>query len=829
MTDDELPPWLSDLRSFSLQMPLFVAWPVKELVDDFSGSERGARLALLELCEVVEALTKTLAAAAGADLASEGTPHWLASIVATHLSMPTFGRWWRLLDLIAKKGGTPMLPELPAAVQQMRTLLFASPSTDQRPEWSNILDVRNPLAHGAGIDAKLAQKLLAHWGPRVSEAAHAAAFLGGIDCWVHDPDGFRRLNGAEINPALEVPPDIVRKVLSVGDVALVRSGRVVILSPLGRRASLNIGERVLSQLYVRQGEVGLVYGLFGSEDALQTESEAGLRDRFEALFDITSIRRRHAERGFIERGYESEFESDARGFVGRADAVETLWRAVESRGQGVVFVSGPAGIGKSRLVARVIFDLVAELAERTRRGVSRETIFAYRFTDRDRGCAPLPFLRWLVERLGRITEKETSLSSDHTLEALLDIAANLVASSPLDRIVLILDGLDELARGFPRFASDIVLRLGPSDRLILLVASRPEAGIPDAMAAANAFLPWPDGLPPMSGVELREMLVTLLPRAAKLFVREDKVEGDRVRNRFIDVMVERAAGLPLYVTLLVQAAHEPGFDPEQLARPGWLPRRVTSFFDRLVERGVLSGDKGYYTQLVGALLALAREPLSLHEISAVLSGGMTLAQRADIYRRYGIDPSARNGVLAEEILRDLGGLLRVAVDESSTRRYRLLHDDLTTFIRASPAFGVICTTVRTWLAEQSRAPDGDAARYLFANGIAHLLDGETDDGNAVELAGACLADMDYQLGRLSLLARSGGDGGIRDDWNLVLDRGVLRQGSHRAWRHFWTTEGSHLAIGPARDGAREFLEIALQYAPDTVVGAAATPFLPTDS
>jgi len=821
----ELPPWLSELRDSSAQAPLFVARPIQELVDDFSESQRGARLALLELCEVVETLVKALATAAGADIASEGAPDWLAVAVAAHLSMPTFGRWWRFLDLVGEKGGSPMLPELPDLARQMRALLFASPAADQRPEWHSIIDVRNPLAHGAGIDAKLAQKLLAHWGPRVSEAARAAAFLGEIDCWVRDSDGFRRLNGAEIEPPLSSPPDIVRQSLGVGDVALLRNDRLVMLSPFGRRASLSPGEMVLSQLYVRQGQVGLVYGLVGSEDALQAESDARLRERFETLFDIAVIRRRHAERDFTERGYESEFESDARGFVGRAEAVETLWRAVEGRGQGVVFVPGPAGIGKSRLVARVVFDIEAEFSERLQRGSSREAILAYRFTERDRGCAPLPFLRWLVERLGRVTGKETRPSPDHTLEALLDLAANLAASSPLDRIVLTLDGLDELARGFPRFASNVVRRLGPVDRLVLLVASRPEAGIAEAMAAVNAYLPWPDGLTPMSGVELREMLVTLLPRAAKLFVRDDRMEGDRVRNKFIDAVVERAEGLPLYVTLLVQATHEPDFDPEQLSRPGWLPGRVASFFNRLVERGVLSGDKGYYTQLVGALLALAREPLSLQEISAILSAGMSPAQRVDISRRYGVDISARNTAVAEEILRDLGGLLRVAVDQDGGRRYRLLHDDLTTFIRGSLAFGVICTTVRSWLAEQGRAPNADAARYFFANGIAHMLDWEHDDEMAVELAGACLADMDYQLARLMRLAPSGGDGGIRDDWDRVLDRGAVIQASHRAWRHFWTTEGSHLAVGPGRDGAREFLEIALQYAPDTVVGAAATPHL----
>jgi hypothetical protein len=59
-----------------------------------------------------------------------------------------------------------------------------------------------------------------------------------------------------------------------------------------------------------------------------------------------------------------------------------------------------------------------------------------------------------------------------------------------------------------------------------------------------------------------------------------------------------------------------------------------------------------------------------------------------------------------------------------------------------------------------------------------------------------------------------------------LRRRARRQSSTRpddeafAWRQFWATDGALFEPSEGHDAARELLERALEYAPDTVIGAA---------
>lgn len=78
-----------------------------------------------------------------------------------------------------------------------------------------------------------------------------------------------------------------------------------------------------------------------------------------------------------------------------------------------------------------------------------------------------------------------------------------------------------------------------------------------------------------------------------------------------------ANDLPLYVALVVQATHDPGFRPSNLSDPGWLPTGVDAFFHRIVTEGALS-DQRRAGPLVRCLLALAQAPLSADEIGALL-------------------------------------------------------------------------------------------------------------------------------------------------------------------------------------------------------------------
>jgi hypothetical protein len=817
------PLWLSPIERLVKAGPLYVAYPLAVFLDDYAQDPRSARPALFSLCESVEAVVRFLAITRGVEIIGPGTaPEWLAKAAADNLLVPTFGKWMNLLRVIGeheKKGRSVLLPELAEAAATFDNELFAKPSPGGQPELHNLLAVRNPIAHGSGISATYAQALLAHWGPKVAAVFGRLGWLSEIELWTRDdPNGFKHMTGPDANGKAEEAPRVIKDALSmVGGVALRGADHVVMIHPLGRRAPHRDADRHLAQIFVRQGETGLVYSLFGADDALQSESGFDELDRLERMFDIESIRSAQRNASFQQRDYDGEFARDAANFVGREEALDILWQAVVDRPHGVVFVSAPAGIGKSSLVARVAADLGAEVAERAARERSNELLLAYRFIDRDRGCAPLPFLMWLIERLAAAKDTSVKAGSDQTIDALRETALQLLRDCGRDRVILVLDGLDEMARREQRFITDFVGRLAAVDRLLLLASSRPERGIPEAMAAAGASEPWPGGLPGMSPAELRAMLVSLLPRAARKLVGDDKADG-RIRNRFIEALVARADGLPLYVALVVQATHQKDFTLDKLADPSWLPKGVEDFFDRIVLGW--ASDRVRTAPLVGCLLALARTPLSSDEIAALITRDITLEQSKLMRQRYNVDSVDQRRKITDQVLRSLGGLLRASIGIDLQRRFRLLHDNLREYLLRSEGIAYTMIEAQTLLAKQAMKPGDDAASaYLFRNGITHIIEGDPDPKRGAEEAARLLSCFDYQVQRLASVATMGGDGGIREDWTRIQRETIITKEVPRAWRHFWGTDGTLFEPGEGRDAARELLERVLEYAPDTIVGS----------
>jgi hypothetical protein len=819
------PGWLAPIERLGKVAPLYVAHPLAAFLNDCALGPRVARLALFSLCESVEAVVRFLAIARAVEVIGESetgkAPQWLAKAAADNLLVPTFGKWINLLRIIAEwelKRRSALVPELAYAAKRFDSDLFARPPAVERPELHNLLDVRNPIAHGSGISDAYAQTLLAHWGPKVATVFARLGWLGVVALWTRDPAGFKRLNGPDPDAVPQEPPAAVRDALAIGGVALQRDHDVVKMYPLGRRALHRLPDHHVTQIFVRQSATSLVYSLFGADDALQSESDLTELERLDEMFDIESIRSARRDVRFQQRGYDGEFTRDAATFVGREEVLRTLWQTVVERRHGIVFVSGPAGIGKSSLVARIAEDLRAEIVERAANGHSKELLLAYRFIDGDRGCAPLPFLAWLIERLAAQKETAVKAGSDQTIDALRETALGLLRDCDNDRIILVLDGLDELARRERRFITDFVGRLAKVDRLLVLASSRPEGGIPEAMAAAGAIAPWSAGLPGMSRMELRAMLVNLLPSAARKLVGNDRAIG-AIQNRFIDALVARAEGLPLYVRMVVHATHQKDFTLDKLSDPQWLPDGVADFFHRIVIDW--ASDRARLGPLVGCLLALVKEPLSANEISALLTRVITPRRASLIRCQYGLDPLDHRRRVAEQVLHGLGGLLRASIGLDQQRRFRLLHIDLQQYVRRSQEIADTMAEAQELLAIQASKPGDDAvSAYLFRNGVEHIVEGNPDPKGGAQEAAAVITNFRYQIDRLKALAPKGGDGGIRGDWFLI--NRVTAELSHeqREWLQYWRTDGAHFDVVEGGNGVRDFVECALTYASDTTVGAA---------
>jgi hypothetical protein len=818
---------IADLRAFT-KAPIFIAAPVNQYLVDSYTTAFPARTLLFSLCEIVESTIKFVAVIASLDVIAtqpdKKAPLWLARLAAENLSSPTLGRWLGLLRGLAQPHASPTFPELDVAHAALASLA-PSVGVDQNPERTSLFSLRNAIAHGAGVPNSLAEELLGYWAPQIESAFAGLTWLVDTEVWVRDEEGFQLFNGPAANlPAIE-PPDVVGSSLPPGGAAVRRQDKVLLLYPLSRYAPARKDGPARAQVFARVSPVGLLYTLFGASEALQATSGPDEVEAFYRVFNLAAVRRIEDLQGFSEPGYDEQFESEAQQFVGREVARSTLFDTVSSSTMtGIVFVKGPAGVGKSSLISRVAMDLRAAFEKRTRPGAAGERLLAYKFLDSDRGCAPLPFLRWMIERLARPCGKRVEPKPQHGLHDLRQMALSLLAEAPFDRIVLVLDNLDEVAKRHKNFILSMISRLAEVDKLLVIVGTRAEEGLLVALTAAGGRTPFPGGLGDMSKTDLRIMLTELLPGITRRLIRQDLADAD-LSNAFMDAIAERADGLPLYVRLVIDSLMRGGVNIEQAMRPDWLPSKVASFLDELTSNGPLS-DKTKLTPTIGLLLALAREPLTADEIGAFLVRALSPASAARIARDRGIDPFENRRQIANEVLSDLGGLLRSGIGADGRQRYRLLHEQLVHHLLTSQDTADTLAETREFLLAAATDPGGDAAAaYLYRNGIAHILEGAISPHEGVAEAARLLTDFAYQLGRLQALTVSGGNGGLPDDWTLVVEAADTIDARARIWRGFWVTDGVYLQSGEGRDAPREFLERALNYAPDTVIGQAADAYL----
>ena len=396
--------WLAPIERLAELAPLYVAYPLATFLRDYAQTPRIARLALFSLCDSVEAVVRFLSIARSLELISKNgkAPGWLARTAAANLVTPTFGQWINLLTIIIDhekgKSQSDLLPEL--ATLDLRSELFAKSPAREDAERHDLLKVRNPIAHGSSISEAYAHELLEYWAPKIAPILDRLRWLGEIELWARDAaDGFRRLNGPQVDGSPEEPPASICDALQhPGAVALIRKGHVVKLHPLGRKLPYRNSDRYLAQIFARRDKPGLIYHLFGAENALQSVSTLTELKHLDEIFDIQSVRSEQKQTLFGEYNYDNEFESDADAFIGRADALDVLWQTVIGAPKGIIFVAGPAGIGKSSLIAQIWKDLRDEIEDRRARKQTNELLLAYRFIDGDRGCTSQSFLIWLIVR-----------------------------------------------------------------------------------------------------------------------------------------------------------------------------------------------------------------------------------------------------------------------------------------------------------------------------------------------------------------------------------------------------------------------------------------------
>ncbi|MCI0148162.1 NACHT domain-containing protein [Paraburkholderia sediminicola] len=741
----------------------FDSWitPLAHVADAYI-NEQHSRLRLWAACELAEMALRLVTIIGLADvrrahkgaLPKEQLPH-----VFGHIRTPTFSHWRAMaLDVVSTLEADDERSRAFAAMLEpitRRLCELMGRGTDT--EMESLLRLRNVLAHGS-IGDRLAADLCNRWQDRIDDLLPMLDQLGSLTLLARAEDGsVLRIVGCA--GATAVPVDIAGDDIGdhAGAAAVWLADRLLPLAPFVLRGTPRVGLSTegsdVVQIFLRRGEIALEYIALGAEDAAFGQGESYHLAHFERLFASAPVVDRHSRTSGMER----DLRRDAERFLGREDELQLLWTATTAPDPArLMWLYGPSGIGKSMLMARLMVDLVAEANERTMEGSEEPLlVLPYRFRAGHEDCRTSTFLVYLRERLAEAAAGTPAAAEASGLDDRRAVARLLPAAEQRMRVLIAVDGLDEIAVVEPEFISvDLSALLAAGGHW--LYSGRPDGALPDTMHRLGAVEPLPGGLAGMTVDDIRAKLLEKVgPLARKLLAADHEgSDGGRLVNGFVDVVARKADGLPLYVDYVVgdilsnRLRFLDGRDAEGL------PPSLTAYYEDLVRRCAV-GDDHVLATFVLCCLAQAHEALSEDMLAGLLGRLLSLDR----------DPDVRRNKVHRSVVR-LGGMVTRGFTPEGASGYRIYHESLRDHLRHTVDLAGTRRDVLERMLCSGALSSGKAAeaRYLYRAGVRHLL-----EAGQVAAAAALVSDFDVLMARLRCLGNQG-PGAVLDlarDWALV--------------------------------------------------------------
>ncbi|MDB9870809.1 tetratricopeptide repeat protein [Alphaproteobacteria bacterium] len=763
----------SSFSNFVKDLPQVIAIPLHEYAE-----EDHPGMKLWAACDAIELLLKFLVIIGTADRRQYGElDDKLLKELWGKIEMPTLGAWLSIAISLAqtKSKQTLMLPEIDKYVNEtLKTLLYGpdNPGTAD----TSFLKLRNRLAHGGGLTRKEAERLFTIWRAPFEKTIEALSWLSDINIVGLDKNVPMELKGTSDNLTAAPTLDVSKFKGDSDGVWLVRGNNTLSLWPMAlfgypsvsnAKGNVDTGDVNSTQIYVRKDVVQLQFTPLGAEGFSHSEAGVSAVEAFQSLFSLKRANQKASEKAFKIQDFGREIQKDANQMVGRLEEQEHIENSFKDIEQGIVWITGPAGIGKSFLVARLAQDLIDNNTD------ENKIILPYRFKSGDDArCNRDAFATFAIERLIAMGALIDNAKVDEKGKAEDRLKSCLDYLKKDKKVIFILDGLDELLSRDANFAEEIPLNLNTL-RVTWICSGRPEQELEKAFSNSRVINPYPNGLPAMQTQDIRSMLLERIGLFRNKLLAGDKEKGDEIVNPFIDLVAKRAEGLPLFVNYVTQDVQQGNYPLDGTAN---LPKGLTAYHEKLIAGLGVGALQALLTPLV-ATLAMANEPLAEQEIITFLR------LREEIPDGEAGDKLVAKGLAA------IASMLRRAPDPEGEDGFMLHHLSLREHILTTETMSHHVEKSRKAFAKAAMSPDEEEtiSNYLYRTGIDHLL-----SNNQVDDARTKLLDLDY-LGKMFELGKQ----------NLDILQYWLKIGDDNQGKDYINSVNKYLE----RDLKKEHLEI----------------------
>lgn len=759
----------NEIVDLSKELPTYLAIPLTAYVE-----ETHPRIKLLWMCDTVELMVRFAVIVLLAEIRSaqkdSTLPDGVKAVLSEKIERPTFGAWLNLLrDLLEKyrpehqKVSARLLEWMTNPLDENKNLanvINPKPDDSESGGALDFLALRNLLAHGGGISINAAKVRHEEYKDRFISLMQSLN-QAMVDLSVIALDGDKTWSLKSNTPHPITRPDLGVLANETSKTWLVGLSAAIELTPLLRYETIRhpltkeAGETA-SQCYFRGTRTRQEYTPLGSDAMVSSFEETIFFDLF---LKIDQTRQKQYV-GYAWNNFIAEARSFSGGMVGRAAPLKALkdWRKAidpfDEKTPQIGWFTGQPGTGKSMLMAKLAADL----------SNGKSGVYYHRFKAGDSRNNRGDFLRFLAEALmgwldpkidvESLDEKDTP---EERVHALLDRIPKL--KGPNDKspaFTLILDGLDEITAHDPEF-TNLILRLALPGSIWIL-SSRSTLG--------KDFGPYPiPGLTELKGMDtadIRTMFLQVLDggKATGLLTQDaDRDDNEAPSNAFIDAILAKADGLPLYVHYVIEdiLSNQKKFDKDTL------PEGLTAYYKEMLGRLEISDEKERLHHVI-AVLACSEESLDSMALTQLLSDSGEEVK--DEYQ------------FMERVLRLGGALLKETQTVDDTLGHTLYHSSFRDFVTEnnSPLKRTI-KKARERLYEKAASwhtlPQGTLRNHILRQGNRYAIDWQPDGVGVVQKR---LTDFGWLMARLEYPVTTRLDDLIDDYLTIKQKRGA--NGSH---------------------------------------------------